>query len=59
MTGRSNMADKALAGRWSDTMAIIVMFHEASGKKKIRMASYLPSWSRTDHPKSTERTGPD
>jgi len=45
------MADKALAGRWSDTMAIIVMFREASGKKKIRMASYLPSWSQADHPK--------
>ncbi len=25
--------------RWSDTMAIIVMFHEASGKKKIRITS--------------------
>jgi hypothetical protein len=37
--------------RWPDTMAIIVMFHEASGKKKIRITSYLPSWSRTDHPK--------
>jgi len=37
--------------RWSDTMAIIVMFHEASGKKKIRMASYLTSWNQADHPK--------
>ena len=42
------------------------MFHEASGKKKIRMASYLTSWNlsrasrsndQADHQKSTERTG--
>ncbi len=31
--------------------AIIVMLHEASGKKKIRMASYLTSWNQADHPK--------
>jgi hypothetical protein len=37
--------------RWSDTMAIIVMFRESSGKKKIRMASYLTSWSQADHQK--------
>jgi hypothetical protein len=37
--------------------AIIVMFHEASGKKKIRIASYLTSWNQADHQKSTERTG--
>jgi len=49
MTGRSNMADKALAGRWSDTMAIIVMFREASDKKKIRTTSYLISWNLAAH----------
>jgi len=47
-------------------MAIIVMFHKASGKKKTRMASYLTSWNlsrasrstdQADHQKSTERTG--
>ena len=37
-------------------MAIIVIFHEASGKKKIRMASYRISWNQADHQKSTERT---
>jgi len=37
--------------------AIIVMFHEASGKKKIRMASYLTSWNQADHQRNTEKTG--
>ncbi|MBW1857535.1 MAG: hypothetical protein JRI42_04570, partial [Deltaproteobacteria bacterium] len=37
---------------------VIVMFHEASGKKKIKMATYLTSWSRKDQKKSAERTGP-
>ena len=34
------------------------MFHEASGKKKIKMATYLTSWNRKDQKKSTVRTGP-
>jgi hypothetical protein len=50
------MADKALAGRWSDTMAIIVMFYEASVKKKIRMTACLSSWSQAYQQKNTERT---
>ena len=44
--------------RWSDTIAIIVMFHEASDKKKIRTTSYLISWTLAAHQRNTEKTGP-
>jgi len=45
--------------RWSDTKAIIVMFHEASGKKKIRKTSFLISWNLAAQQRNTEKTGQD
>jgi hypothetical protein len=47
----SHVPDKGEQMVRSYGYSIIVMFHEASGKKKIRIPSSLPSWSRTDHPK--------
>ena len=33
------------------------MFHEASGKKKIRTTSFLISWTLAAHQRNTEKTG--
>jgi hypothetical protein len=38
-------------------MAIIVMFQEASGKKKIRTTSFLISWNLAGHQRNTKKTG--
>ena len=39
-------------------MGIIVMFHEASGTKKIRMGLYCVFLNRKTTQKNIERTGP-
>jgi hypothetical protein len=43
--------------RWSDAMVIIVMFHEASDKKKSRKTSFLISWNLVTHQRNTRKTG--
>ncbi|MGM0382047.1 MAG: hypothetical protein ACQEQO_00925 [Thermodesulfobacteriota bacterium] len=59
MTGRRNMADKALAGRWSDTMDITAMSSEAEGKIITKMHGCPVSLKQMNLQRNMKRTGHD
>ncbi|MFO8164000.1 MAG: hypothetical protein R6T98_05650 [Desulfatiglandales bacterium] len=53
------MADKALAGRWSDTMDITAMSSEAEGKIITKMHGCPVSLKQMNLQRNMKRTGHD